>query len=239
MNFIDIDYKKEKYNEIYKSLPSEIIENYENDFKVRFTYNSTGIEGNTLTISETKLIIEDKISVGGKELKEIYEIDNNNKAFLYLIKSKNENIKLDENLLKDIHEIVMKNIIQGGIYRNHDVYISGSNHQPPSPTNAYCQMKNYFKEIQNQKLHPIELSAYVHAEFTKIHPFVDGNGRTARLLLNYILIINKYPPIIIKKEDRLFYYDCLEEYSVNNNLNPFIEFISILVEIELDKYLKF
>jgi Fic family protein len=239
MNFIDIDYKKEKYNEIYKSLPSEIIENYENDFKVRFTYNSTGIEGNTLTISETKLIIEDKISVGGKELKEIYEIDNNNKAFLYLIKSKNENIKLDENLLKDVHEIVMKNIIQGGIYRNHDVYISGSNHQPPSPANAYYQMKNYFKEIQSQKLHPIELSAYVHAEFTKIHPFVDGNGRTARLLLNYILIINKYPPIIIKKEDRLFYYDCLEEYSVNNNLNPFIEFISNLTEIELDKYLKF
>ena len=133
---------------------------------------------------ETKLVLEDKLSIGGKELREIYEVVNHEKAFTYIQKCVAEGKPLDEGTVKDIHELLMENIFQGGVYRNVDVQITGAAHRPPSPDRMYIEIKNFYADLQDKSdLNPIELAAWTHAEFVKIHPFTDGNGRTSRPLI--------------------------------------------------------
>lgn len=212
--------------------------NYSAAFEVEYTHNSTAIEGNTLSLMETKLLIEDRLSIGGKNLREIYEVVNHNKAFAYVNQQIKEGLPLGEKAIKDIHSILMDNIMVGGIYRNVNVYISGAQHTPPTPDEMYRQIKNFYIDLEIKKdISSIELAAWTHAEFVKIHPFVDGNGRTSRLLMNYQLMANGYLPISIPKEDRLKYFECLETYAVENNLNSFIELIADLEEKRLDFYI--
>lgn len=220
-------------------IPQETIESYEKDFSLKFTHNSTAIEGNTLTIFETKAILEDGFIASGKSLREVYEVVNHEKAFSYVKKCISEGRELDESIVKDIHSKLMDNIIAGGIYRNVDVYISGSQHTPPTPNQMYVQVKEMYATLSDKQLfdNDIELAAWTHAEFVRIHPFVDGNGRTARLLMNYQLIKNGWLPISIEANNRAEYYEALEQYSVNGNLAPFSEMIMKLEKAELDKYL--
>lgn len=214
------------------------ISSYEKDFELAFTYNSTAIEGNTLTLMETKVVLEDGISIGGKELREIFEVINHKKAYQYVKKCIAEEKQLAENVVKDIHAILTENIIVGGIYRNTEVRISGAGHTPPSGNNIYIQIKNFYTELPYKKeLNPIELAAWTHAEFVHIHPFIDGNGRTSRLMMNYQLMINGFFPVSIAKENRLEYYNALEEYAVNGNLEPFSDLIASLEEEQLNTYI--
>lgn len=207
-------FKKREYCQNNKELISEItIASYEQAFEIEYTHNSTAIEGNTLTLIETKLVLEDEISVGRKNLREIYEQVNHQKAFRYIKECINKEIPLDEKIMKDIHAMLMQNIIVGGVYRNIDVYISGAQHTPPTPNEMYKQIKNFCDDLtwKNKELNPIELAAWTHAEFVKIYPFPDGNGRTARLIMNYQLMFNEFFPISISKENRLEYFNTLEE----------------------------
>ncbi len=215
------------------------IASYEKDFELTYTHNSTAIEGNTLTLMETKVVLEDGISVGGKQLREIYEVLNHKKAYHYVKRCINEKKQLDENITKDIHSILTENIIVGGIYRNQEVRISGANHTPPTGNDMYIQIKNFYTDLEwkSKKLNPIELAAWTHAEFVRIHPFIDGNGRTSRLIMNYQLMFNGFLPISIAKENRLEYYNVLEEYAVNRNLQSFSELIATLEEQQLDTYI--
>jgi len=226
------------YEKIKKDLPEATVKSYIQSFELEYTHNSTAIEGNTLTLLETKVVIEEGLSVGGKHLREIYEVINHNKAYQYIKKCISEDLILSEEIIKNIHNILMENIIPGGIYRNVDVYISGAEHTPPSPTEMYQQIKNFYFDLLEKKFaNEIELAAWTHAEFVRIHPFVDGNGRTARLIMNYQLMKNGFLPISIKKESRLEYFNTLEEYAVKDNLEPFVEMLSILEEEQLDRYL--
>jgi Fic family protein len=230
--------KKMEYEKIKKDLPEATVKSYMQSFELEYTHNSTAIEGNTLTLLETKVVIEEGLSVGGKHLREIYEVINHYKAYQYIKKCISEDLILSEEIIKNIHNILMENIIPGGIYRNVDVYISGAEHTPPSPTEMYQQIKNFYIDLVEKKFaNEIELAAWTHAEFVRIHPFVDGNGRTARLIMNYQLMKNGFLPISIKKESRLEYFNTLEEYAVKGNLEPFIEMLSILEEEQLDRYL--
>lgn len=209
------------YEKIKKDLPEATVKSYIQSFELEYTHNSTAIEGNTLTLLETKVVIEEGLSVGGKHLREIYEVINHNKAYQYIKKCISEDLILSEEIIKNIHNILMENIIPGGIYRNVDVYI-----------------KNFYFDLLEKKFaNEIELAAWTHAEFVRIHPFVDGNGRTARLIMNYQLMKNGFLPISIKKESRLEYFNTLEEYAVKDNLEPFVEMLSILEEEQLDRYL--
>lgn len=153
------------------------IASYEKDFELTYTHNSTAIEGNTLTLMETKVVLEDGISVGGKQLREIYEVLNHKKAYHYVKRCINEKKQLDENITKDIHSILTENIIVGGIYRNQEVRISGANHTPPTGNDMYIQIKNFYTDLEwkSKKLNPIELAAWTHAEFVRIHPFIDDD----------------------------------------------------------------
>lgn len=221
------------------SIDTVTISSYEKDFELTYTHNSTAIEGNTLTLMETKVLLEDGISVGGKELREIYEIINHKKAYQYVKRCIADKKGLDENIVKDIHAILTENIIVGGIYRNQEVRISGAGHVPPSGNDMFIQIKNFYSDLEYKTdLNPIELAAWTHAEFVRIHPFIDGNGRTSRLIMNYQLMINGFLPVSIAKESRLEYYNALEEYAVNGNLGKFAELIAVLEEEQLDTYIQ-
>ena len=238
MNLNLLNRKKDFVNTHKSKISDAGLDNYSAAFDVEYTHNSTAIEGNTLTLMETKLLLEDSLSVGGKVLREIYEVINHNKAFSYIKDCINQNVPLDEKIIKDIHAILMENILSGGIYRNVDVYISGAKHVPPTPNEMYNQIKNFYSDLIQKDVTPIKLAAWTHAEFVRIHPFVDGNGRTSRLLMNYQLMANGYLPVSIPKEKRLEYFDCLEEYAVNKNLLPFVDFIAALEEKRLDFYIE-
>lgn len=238
MNYEILLEKKEKLVELRKNNSENLFDNFDKVFEVDYAHNSTAIEGNTLSLIETKILLEDHISVGNKSLREIYEVVNHNKAFAYVKKCISENKPLDENIVKDIHSILMENILVGGVYRNVEVRITGAKHKPPAPSEMYYQIKDFFRNLGSKSdFNPIELAAWTHAEFVKIHPFVDGNGRTSRLIMNYQLMRNGFLPVSVNKEDRLEYFNYLEEYAVNINLSHFIDFIAELEEQQLDEYL--
>lgn len=229
--------KKNYYKKHKGIIPKLTLEKYELDFAIRYTHESTKIEGNTLSLIENKLIIEDRMSIGGKSLREVYEVENHNKAFQYIKDNINKGIELDNNVIKDIHEILMNNIIPGGIYRYVDVSITGASHKPPSRTEMYNRLNAFYYDLKNKNLNPIEKAAWVHAEFVVIHPFEDGNGRTSRMLMNYILMENGYLPVNIESENKISYYEALDEYGKSKNLDPFLELVVNLEEDQLDTYI--
>ncbi len=206
---------------------------------LEWTYNSNAIEGNTLTLQETKVVMEG-ITVGGKSLREHFEVINHREAIAYIEEIVKNNEPLTEWQIKNIHNLILKNIDgnNAGRYRTENVIISGAKHIPPSFLNLDEEMKSLIKWYNEDNSHPIEKSARLHSLFVKIHPFIDGNGRTARLLLNFELMKNGYLPVVIKKENRLDYYIALDKSHTTNDYTDFIKMIEQL-EIEMiDFYLK-
>ena len=229
---------KETAEEKRSELPPEVLSSFDNSFNIEYAHNSTAIEGNTLTLIQTKTIIEDGLSVGGKALREIYEVANHAKAFAYVQKCVADGKPLDENIVKDIHALLMENILVGGVYRNVEVRITGAGHKPPVPSEMYRQVKNFFADLPYKtELNAIELAAWTHAEFVRIHPYTDGNGRTSRMIMNYQLMENGFLPVSIAKENRLEYFEALEAYAVNGDLAPFAEMIAGLEQQRLEEYI--
>ena len=241
MDWKRISEKQKKYYAEKGKIDAVTLSSYEKDFELTFTHNSTAIEGNTLTLMETKLVLEDGISIGGKELREIYEIVNHKKAYRYVKSCIADGKLLNEHIVKDIHAILTENIMVGGIYRNQEVRISGAGHIPPAGNDRYIQIKNFYQDLSWKKecFNPIEYAAWTHAEFVRIHPFIDGNGRTSRLLMNYQLLSAGFLPVSIAKENRLDYYNALEAYAVEKDLTKFSELVAELEEKQLDTYLGF
>ena len=239
MRYAELNRKREYYHANKHLLPREALSNYEAAFRIEYAHNSTAIEGNTLSLIETKLLLEDKLSVGGKELREIYEVTNHAKAYDYALKCIAEGKPLGENTVKDIHQLLMENIQPGGIYRNVSVRITGAGFQPPAPNDMYAQVKGFFADLPYKTDTPsIELAAWVHAEFVRIHPFTDGNGRVSRMIMNYQLMSDGWMPISVAKEDRLKYFEALEAYAVGGDIAPFAAFAADLENNELDRMIE-
>ena len=240
MNYERLLEKRDRYQANRSRIPEYSLQSFEQAFEVEYTHNSTAIEGNTLTLIETKLVLEDGISVGGKALRELYEVVNHRNAYRYIKSCIEKEEPLNEKIVKDIPALLMDHIFTGRVYRNVDVYISGAQHTPPSPDEMYRQVKNFYADLswQSRELNPIALAAWTHAEFVRIHPFPDGNGRTSRLIMNYQLLANGFPAVSIAKENRLDYFNALEAYAVGGDLEAFSEMIAGLVEAQLDRYLK-
>jgi len=238
LDYVMLCQKKEQLADMRKHLPKEALQSFDKSFEVEYTHNSTAIEGNTLTLIQTKAVLEDGISVGGKTLREIYEVVNHSKAFQFVKQCVAEGKPLNENIVKDIHALLMENILPGGIYRNVEVRISGAQHKPPVPSEMYRQVKEFYATLPYRDgMNAIELAAWAHAEFVKIHPFVDGNGRTSRMIMNYQLMAAGFLPVSIAKENRLPYFEALEAYAVGSDLKPFAEMIASLEEQRLEEYL--
>lgn len=146
---------------------------------------------------------------------------------------------LDEHIIKDVHAMLMDNIMIGGVYRNGPVRIGGASFRLPSAGELFYEIKNFYADMQWRInfMHPVEFAAWTHAEFVRIHPFFDGNGRISRMLMNYLLMYGGYLPVNVKKEERLEYYQALDRYGVEGVLDDFLRFVVQLEERELDQYL--
>lgn len=238
MKYQDILDKATLFQKNKGNIDPLVLLNWESAFEVEYTHDSTAIEGNTLTLMETKVVLDDGISVGGKMLREIYEVVNHRNAYRYVKQRIAEGKALDEATVKDIHSMLMEHIFSGGYYRDQNVKITGAQHVPPEPNEMYRHVKNFFADLPwRYKDDPITLAAWTHAEFVRIHPFVDGNGRTSRLIMNYQLLHNGLLPVSIPKLDRLEYFRRLEEYALTGNIEPFADYVAALEERKLDEVL--
>lgn len=203
-----------------------------NNLIVEWTYNSNAIEGNTLTLSETKVVLEG-ITIGGKSVVEHLEAINHRDAILFLESIVDRQEEISEWNIRNLHQIILKDIdnLNAGKYRMENVLISGAKHIPPDYLMVPVQMQKLVYEDNREWIHyhPVVRAALLHGEFVKIHPFIDGNGRTARLLLNLVLMSNGYPPIVIKKESRLAYYEALDTAHTTLNYSKFVHLIATLV----------
>jgi Fic family protein len=209
---------------------------------LEWTYHSNAIEGNTLTLKETKVVLEG-ITVGGKSVKEHLEAINHEQAIHYLQEIVRGREELSEWQIKNIHAIILKTIDpeHAGEFRKENVTIAGAEHTPPDFMGIPGQVQELIQRYQSDwsALHPSQRAALLHCEFVKIHPFVDGNGRTARLLHNFELMKNGFPPIVIKKEQRLDYYTLLDNAHISGDPKAFIQFSAERLREVLDLYLRF
>lgn len=226
----------------YRPLPPEQVKNLDDWFKVELTYTSNAIEGNTLTRQETALVVEKGLTVRGKSLNEHLEASNHAKALEFIKLLINEpSHKMTENDILDIHKIVLQGIEDSaGYYRSIPVRISGSTVVLPNPLKVPDLMEDFIKNLirKAKDYHPVELALLAHYQFVSIHPFVDGNGRCGRLLMNLILMQNGYPPAIIRKRDREQYIKSLEKAQLGGSLDDFENLIIKSVDRSLDIYLK-
>jgi Fic family protein len=199
---------------------------------VEWTYNSNAIEGNTLTLSETKVVLEG-LTIGGKSMIEHLEIINHREAIFFIEELISNKEPLSEWNIKNIHALILKEIdnTNAGKYRSENVVISGAEHIPSKHYEIGDLMQKLIAEYQSEweGFHPVVRATLLHGEFVKIHPFIDGNGRTSRLLLNFELMKNGYPPIIIKNAERARYYDVLDLAHTTMNYQPFVKLVSELV----------
>ena len=198
------------------------IEKMQAYFHTAYTYESNKIEGNTLSLSETHLVINDGITIGGKSMREHLEAINHNDAIELMFELVNNKITFNAFYLKQIHQLVLKGIDQknAGVYRTVPVRISGSAHVPPEPYLIDQLMEDYFLfyEMQKHVLHPIILAAEMHERLVSIHPFIDGNGRTSRLVMNLILLQHGYTLVNLKGDpaQKMNYFKALEAVQVNH-----------------------
>jgi Fic family protein len=225
-----------------RPLPKALVQNLDEWFRVELTYTSNAIEGNTLSRRETALVVEKGLTVGGKSLTEHLEAANHAYAIDWIrAQVKRAPQDLEEGDVLQMHALVLKGIddANAGHYRNIGVRISGSTVELPNPFRVPDLMADFSNWLrQPGELHPVELAAEAHYRLVSIHPFVDGNGRTARLLMNLLLLMNGYPAAIIQKRDRLKYIGSLEKAQLGGSKEESFRIVSKAVERSLDIYLK-
>ena len=223
-----------------RPLPTYTVNSLREKLLLGWIYHSNAIEGNTLTINETKVVLEG-ITVGGKTLREHLEVINHRDAIHYVEEIVQKEEALSEWQIKNIHRLVLKGIDDSyaGVYRDQQVFISGAKHIPPAPLLIPEKMEQliHWYQTEGVHLHPVVRGAMLHAVFVGIHPFIDGNGRTYRLLLNLELMKEGYPPVIIKVEKRLAYYEALDKAHTTEMYDDFIQLVAEAVDESLDLYL--
>lgn len=238
--FKDIDDKKALLDS-KRPLPEYTVKSIREKLLLEWTYNSNAIEGNTLTLLETKVVLEG-ITIGGKTLREHLEVVNHKDAILYIEDIVRNEEPFTEWQIKNIHRLILKGINDNyaGNYRDQQVMILGAEHMPPEPFLIKEQMEKFIEwyNTDAKVLHPIERAAMVHIIFVGIHPFIDGNGRDSRLLLNLELMKSGYPPIVIRTDNRLNYYKALDKAHVTGKSEDFVEMVKEEVNRTLDLYLK-
>lgn len=227
-----IDDLKAKLDQ-HRPLSPAIVKNLHEDLILRWIYHSNAIEGNTLTLLETKVVLEG-ITVGGKALREHFEAINHRDAILYVEDIIKREEPFSEWQIRNIHQLILKSIDDenAGRYRQQNVLISGTTTNPPDYTLLNDKMAQFIDwyNTEAHNLHLVERAAKVHADFVGIHPFVDGNGRTSRLLMNLELLKAGYPPSVITVENRLAYYEALDQWMAYGKTESFINLVAGVVQ---------
>ena len=243
-SFYDLAIKKKKLDKLLP-LRKEVLKEIEDWLRVELTYSSNAIEGNTLTRKETAEILEKGIAavISGKPLKDQIEAVNHAKAIEFikdLAKRKKEHTEIKEDNINEIHKIILTGIDDqwAGKYRETEVFIKGLNVELPQPVKIPYLMNEFIQWLLLQrKVNPVKVAAEAHYKLVSIHPYIDGNGRTARLLMNLILIINDYPMAIIRNEERIQYLDSLEEAQLKGQFDSYYHLIEVSVNRSLEAYI--
>ena len=239
----EVDVQKEQLSAL-RPLPEEALKKIQDALDIEYTYESNRIEGNTLTLQETALVVNEGVTISGKSMREHLEAINHTEAISYIKDIAKQDIEISERTIKEIHALILHGIDRenAGRYRTVPVMISGSTHMPPQPYLIEKQMEDFilrFKQMEAEKVHPVLIAAYLHDELVRIHPFIDGNGRTSRLLMNLYLLRHGYVIITLKgsNDAKVNYYKALE-MSHTEQLPE--DFQKLVIEAEiaaLQKYL--
>lgn len=241
MNWEFLTEKKRRLDQ-FRPLPRELVTNLENWFKVELTYTSNALEGNTLTRQETAVVVEKGLTIGGKSLVEHLEATNHAAALGKVVEiAKSETASVTEHTILDLHSTILHGIddANAGRYRSIGVRISGSMVVLPNPAKVPMLMADFVRQMgERTDFHPVELAAEAHYRLVTIHPFIDGNGRTARLLMNLILLQNGYPPALIRKRDRVPYLSSLEKAQLGGSKEDYYGIIAKGVSRSFDIYFK-
>jgi Fic family protein len=227
-----------------KPLESSQLQKLQSYFNLAYTYESNRIEGNTLSLQETNLVVNEGITIGGKTLQEHLEAINHQEA-IHFIEQLVVNLQtFNKSVLLQLHQLILMGIDtkNAGVFRTVEVRISGSKHLPPSPLLLNDLMEGYFEfhELNKRTMHPVLLAAEMHERLVTIHPFIDGNGRTARLVMNLVLLQNGYTLVNIKGnlKNRLKYYQALEQVQLNHEHTEFYKLILSSAEKSLLQHLE-
>ncbi len=237
-----LDEKLKRLNAL-RPLPTSAVQKLREQFQIEMTYNTNAIEGNSLTLRETFLVVNEGLTVKGKPLKDHLEAKSHQAAleYLYELIEHNHRVTLSERLIRQLHQLVMQDVDRewAGAYRNGPVMITGTKHRPPEALEVSKKMHGLvaWLNANERKMHPIELASQAHHSLAAIHPFFDGNGRTSRLLMNVLLMRRGFPLTIILKNDRKKYYRVLSRAD-DGDLAPLIQFIAQTIERSLDMYLR-
>lgn len=206
------------------------------EFLLSLVHSALSFDDNDLKVEEVKNVLDGQYI--GISSDKVRRITNQKNAFLKIVSMVKEGVKLTEDELKDLHQILMEGSnIPGGLYRNVDISVKGSNHTPPSYVKVYDRMEKYINYItEGPKEDVLEYISYCHLQLAKIHPFLDGNGRLARLVLNYELMNNGYAPVIITADERDKYHSVLEKFKVEKEIEPFKSYLKELELKSIKKY---
>jgi len=223
--------KKRALNKL-RPLPPQLVKKIWEQMQIEFAYNSNAIEGNTLSLRETQLVIQEGITVRGKSLREHLEARNHPDAIDHVEKLAQRGTAIKQDDILKVHELLMRGIDDqnAGKYRSGQVRVAGATFMPPSAEKIQSMISQLLQTLSQNpdELRPIELAAFFHHKFVYIHPFLDGNGRTARLLMNVILLRTGYPFTVLLKVDRPKYLRALSEAD-NGNLIPFANFVATVL----------
>ena len=231
-----IDRKKEELQN-RRPLTAGEVERLSEEFIVEYTYNSNAIEGNTLTLRETDMVLRG-LTIDRKPLKDHMEAVGHKEAFEFVQDLVKNQVPLSESIIRQIHYLVLADKKDDrGVYRRVPVRIMGAKHEPVQPYLIQPKMEQLLESYRNNTEHIITKLARFHIEFEGIHPFIDGNGRTGRLLVNLELMKAGYPPIDIKFTDRAAYYNAFDEYHVKHNLKAMEKLFAGYVNVRLDSFL--
>lgn len=230
---------KEKLSEL-RPLNQGELKRLREEFTINNTYNSNAIEGSTLTLRETAMILQEGITIAEKPIKEHLEAIGHKDAFDYITELVNADTELSERVIKEIHSLVlMADRENRGVYRRVPVMIMGSEHTPPQPYLVPKLMEQLIIDYRKSRDDIITAVSMLHLEFESIHPFIDGNGRTGRLLLNFELMKSGLLPVNIKFSDRMKYYDCFDDYRKTGKPDSLVSLITDYEIQELERYISY
>jgi len=239
MKLEEVEALKQELLNKKQTMSAEEIQQKQDAFDTLYIYESTSFDNDDFSYEDVEFLLEDHSrEFPDKKRNRRKAIINNYHALQMVHRLTSKQIGFDEEIVKDLHQTLVDGIISGGVYRSRDLFILGAKHVPPSYLKIYKKMDDYFDRLNHGELQGLEKAAYAHLQFLKIYPFVDANGRLARLLLNYQLELDGYLPVSISKKLQDEYFDAIDEYKINRKIEPFIEFL-IRLEVErMNEYIK-
>ncbi len=239
MKLEEVEALKEQLINKKKTLTKAQLQEICEEFDKKFIYESTSFENDDFTFEDVCFLLEDHSrEFPDKKPNRRKAIINNYHAINMVHQLVGKGQELNETIVKDLHQLLVDGIITGGVYRTRDLFILGAKHVPPTYLKIFKKMDQYFSDLNDPELKGLEKAAFAHLQLLKIYPFMDANGRLARLLLNYQLELDGYLPVSITKDQRDLYFKNIDEYKINKKIEPFTEFLAELEIIRIKEFME-